>query len=94
MKTVCLVALLLQKCHTCGVAETGSVTQESRVLCWAAIVTAAEWQVTLLDTLGKRIDFVNEAAAALGLTNVVGLWARAEDAGKNLNGLKQREVRV
>jgi 16S rRNA G527 N7-methylase RsmG len=44
--------------------------------------------------LGKRIDFVNEAAAALGLTNVVGLWARAEDAGKNLNGLKQREVRV
>eukprot|EP00242_Pyramimonas_sp_CCMP2087_P004013 CAMPEP_0198214630 /NCGR_PEP_ID=MMETSP1445-20131203/42874_1 /TAXON_ID=36898 /ORGANISM="Pyramimonas sp., Strain CCMP2087" /LENGTH=238 /DNA_ID=CAMNT_0043889903 /DNA_START=468 /DNA_END=1184 /DNA_ORIENTATION=- len=55
-------------------------------------ISRPEWQVTLLDTLGKRIDFVNEAAAALGLTNVVGLWARAEDAGKNLNGLKQREV--
>eukprot|EP00976_Prorocentrum_cordatum_P059471 1175512-Prorocentrum_minimum.AAC.4 len=54
--------------------------------------SAAEWRFTLLDTLGKRIDFINGAVKNIGLKNVEGLWARAEDAGKNANGLNQREV--
>lgn len=49
------------------------------------------WQVTMLDTLRKRCDFVNAAATAVGLTNVKTLWMRAEDAGQDP---KLREVRT
>lgn len=37
----------------------------------------------LLDSLGKRIDFVNDAVADLGLSNVKAVQVRAEDAGRN-----------
>ena len=47
-------------------------------------------QVTMLDTLRKRCDFVKAAAIAVGLTNVETLWMRAEDAG---NDPLLREVR-
>lgn len=49
------------------------------------------WQVTMLDTLRKRCDFVNAAATAVGLTNVKTLWMRAEDAGQDP---KLREARL
>ena len=48
-------------------------------------------QVTMLDTLRKRCDFVNAAAIAVGLSNVKTLWMRAEDAGNNP---MLREVRL
>ena len=37
--------------------------------------------VTAIDSTDKRIVFVRETAAALGLTNVTAVTARAEDAG-------------
>jgi 16S rRNA (guanine527-N7)-methyltransferase len=37
-----------------------------------------ERRFTLIDSAGKKIRFVNHAAHALGLTNVVGVHARAE----------------
>eukprot|EP00241_Pyramimonas_parkeae_P023365 CAMPEP_0114292696 /NCGR_PEP_ID=MMETSP0059-20121206/9203_1 /TAXON_ID=36894 /ORGANISM="Pyramimonas parkeae, Strain CCMP726" /LENGTH=279 /DNA_ID=CAMNT_0001414369 /DNA_START=89 /DNA_END=928 /DNA_ORIENTATION=+ len=49
------------------------------------------WDLTLLDTLKKRIEFVDAAAAHVGVANARGLWARAEDAGKNSHGLRERE---
>ncbi len=36
-------------------------------------------QMTLLDSLGKRIDFLQETAAAMGLTNITCVHARAEE---------------
>ena len=40
-------------------------------------------QFTLIDSLNKRIKFLQEVVDALGLTNVTLIHARAEEAGKN-----------
>lgn len=42
-----------------------------------------ETKFTLVDGTGKKIQVVREVAAALGLTNVTALHARAEDLKKN-----------
>lgn len=39
--------------------------------------------VTLLDALGKRVDWLNETCAALGLEGVRALHGRAEEAGRD-----------
>ncbi|KAG2499547.1 hypothetical protein HYH03_002492 [Edaphochlamys debaryana] len=45
-------------------------------------VARPQWKVTLLDSLRKRCDFLREAAALAGMSNVEVVWARAEDAGQ------------
>jgi 16S rRNA G527 N7-methylase RsmG len=40
------------------------------------------WSVVLLDSLRKRCDFLERAAAHAGIPNVSVVWARAEDAGR------------
>ena len=40
-------------------------------------------QVTLMDSLAKRIRFLEDTAAKLGLTNVTAVHARAEDLARN-----------
>ena len=40
-------------------------------------------QFTLIDSLNKRIKFLDEVVSELGLTNVTLVHARAEEAGKN-----------
>ncbi|KXZ55567.1 hypothetical protein GPECTOR_2g1116 [Gonium pectorale] len=40
-----------------------------------------QWKVTLLDSLRKRCDFLREAAARAGLSNVDVVWCRAEEGG-------------
>lgn len=42
-----------------------------------------EWDVVLLDSLQKRLAFLEAAAEELGLRNVATVHARAEDAGRN-----------
>ncbi|MDR2487048.1 MAG: 16S rRNA (guanine(527)-N(7))-methyltransferase RsmG [Clostridiales Family XIII bacterium] len=42
-----------------------------------------EKEFLLMDSLGKRISFLREAAAALGIRNVECLHSRAEDAGRD-----------
>ena len=42
-----------------------------------------ELQFTLIDSLNKRIKFLQEVVDALGLTNVTLIHARAEEAGRN-----------
>lgn len=42
----------------------------------------SQWKVTLLDTLRKRCDFLQQVADRLGLTNVNVVWSRAETAGQ------------
>lgn len=44
-------------------------------------IAQPDMQVTLLDTLAKRVGFLEAVAGELGLTNVQTLHARAEDAG-------------
>lgn len=39
-------------------------------------------QLTLMDSTAKKLRFIDEAAAALGLKNIHTLHARAEDAGR------------
>lgn len=43
-----------------------------------------ELQVTLLDSLNKRVNFLNEIIDALGLTGIEAVHSRAEDAGRSL----------
>lgn len=45
-------------------------------------------QVTLLDSLNKRINFLNEVISALGLTGVETIHGRAEDYAKPGNAEK------
>jgi len=40
------------------------------------------WSITLLDTLRKRVDFLESTVEKLGLKNVRCVWSRAEDAGR------------
>ncbi len=40
-------------------------------------------QVTLLDSLNKRITFLNDVIEKLGLQNITAVHSRAEDGGKN-----------
>lgn len=42
-----------------------------------------DWSIMLLDSLRKRLRFLEETSDYLGLTNVMTLHARAEDAGQN-----------
>ncbi len=45
-------------------------------------VYAPQLTVTLLDSLNKRVRFLTEATAAMGLQNVRGIQARAEEAAR------------
>ena len=45
-------------------------------------IAAPDLNVTILDSLNKRIGFLNELVAALGLTNTKAVHGRAEDFGK------------
>ena len=42
-------------------------------------IVVPESRITLLDSLGKRVDFLRESCAALGLSNAVCVQARAEE---------------
>lgn len=42
-----------------------------------------EMQLTLMDSLNKRVNFLNEVIAALNLTNVKAVHSRAEDLAKD-----------
>ena len=42
-------------------------------------IACPDCQVTLLDSLGKRVDFLQEVCAALSLSNVTCVHARAEE---------------
>jgi 16S rRNA (guanine527-N7)-methyltransferase len=44
-----------------------------------------EKQFTLIDSLGKRTQFIEEAVEKLGITNIRVLHMRAEDAGRDIN---------
>jgi len=46
-------------------------------------IARPEWEVTLLDSLRKRCDFVSSAVQRLGLSNVTVVCARAEDVGRD-----------
>lgn len=43
-----------------------------------------ELEVVLLDSLNKRVNFLNEVISALGLTGIEAIHGRAEDAGRNV----------
>ena len=60
-----------------------------RPLC-SLFMQPASLQVTCLDSIGKRCDFVRDAVWELALPNVDTLWSRAEVAAQLP---KHREVR-
>ena len=49
-------------------------------------ILCPETEFVLLDALRKRIDFLNEVIAELGLTNVTAVHARAEDYARDNRG--------
>lgn len=51
-------------------------------------------QVTLLDALNKRLNFLNEVICSLGLTNIETVHLRAEEAGKNKQLREKFDVSV
>ncbi|MGB4439419.1 MAG: 16S rRNA (guanine(527)-N(7))-methyltransferase RsmG [Sedimentibacter sp.] len=52
------------------------------------------YEVTLLDSLRKRIDFLSEVAKVLELENVEFIHGRAEDFGQNTNYREQFDICV
>ena len=50
--------------------------------------------VTLMDSLGKRINFLNEVKIALSLENVETIHSRAEDLGQDKNHRERYDIAV
>ncbi|NLY55244.1 MAG: 16S rRNA (guanine(527)-N(7))-methyltransferase RsmG [Firmicutes bacterium] len=46
-------------------------------------IVVPEFEVTLIDSEGKKVDFLKRAASELGLANVTALHLRAEEAGQD-----------
>lgn len=57
-------------------------------------IARPDLQVTLLDSLAKRIRFLDAVVKELGLTNVKTLHARAEDAAQNLTHRENFDLSV
>ena len=53
-----------------------------------------EKQFVLLDSLGKRIDFINDVVKAMDLSNVKAVHSRAEDAGRSADIREQFDLCV
>ncbi len=45
-------------------------------------IARPDLRVTMLDSLGKRVDFLNEVSARLGLENICAVHCRAEDGSR------------
>lgn len=52
------------------------------------------FSVTLLDSLNKRITFLNEVITQLGLNQIETIHSRVEDAGKDINHREKYDVSV
>lgn len=52
-------------------------------------IARPELSVTLIDSLEKRVNFLNSVISALGLTGITAVHARAEDAGRD-SGYRSR----
>lgn len=48
-------------------------------------IARGDLKITMLDSLNKRINFLNEVTQKLSLTNMTSIHSRAEDAGQNKN---------
>ncbi|HHU61226.1 MAG TPA: 16S rRNA (guanine(527)-N(7))-methyltransferase RsmG [Natronincola sp.] len=48
-------------------------------------IVRSDWSIVLLDSLRKRLDFLDEACSDLGLSNIRTFHARAEDGGRDPN---------
>ena len=51
-------------------------------------------QITLLDSLNKRVGFLNEVIKTLGLTDIQAVHGRAEDFGRDANHREQYDLCV
>ena len=57
-------------------------------------IAKPEIEVTLLDSLNKRLNFLNEVCTSLGLENIRTVHSRAEDGGKNPQHREKYDVAV
>lgn len=57
-------------------------------------IACPELKVTLIDSLEKRVGFLNRVIEELGLTDICAVHARAEDAGRNPAYRSQFDVAV
>ncbi len=53
-----------------------------------------ELEITLVDSLNKRVGFLNEAISELSLSNITAIHSRAEDLGRNPNYREQFDLCV
>lgn len=53
-----------------------------------------EQKITLLDSLNKRVKFLNEVISLLSLENIIAVHGRAEDVGRNLEYREQYDYCV
>lgn len=51
-------------------------------------------QMTLLDSLNKRVNFLNTVVKELGLTDIVAIHGRAEDVSKNSHYREQYDLSI
>ncbi len=55
-------------------------------------IVRPDLEVTLLDSLNKRITFLNEVIAQLGLTGIKAVHSRAEEGGKNADHREKYDI--
>lgn len=53
-----------------------------------------QWNITLLDSLNKRVKFLNEVTEKLGLSQICAMHGRAEDYGKDPSHREQYDLCV
>ncbi len=57
-------------------------------------IACPDLQVTLIDSLEKRVGFLNRVIEELGLTGICAVHARAEDAGRDVQYRSQFDMAV
>mgnify|MGYP000824101260 CR=1 FL=1 len=73
----------------CDVAQAGRILDVGTGAGFPGMplaILCPQTEFVLLDALRKRIDFLNEVIAELGLTNVTAVHARAEDYARDNRG--------
>lgn len=86
-----VVKQLSQDSHSPAILDVGSGAGFPGVV---LAIAEPDWKVTLLDSVRKKCNFVNESMQALQLNNVTSVWGRAENLARSEHHREKYEIVV